>query len=154
MSANCVVADIRIEIAEMLRDSNLDGQVSIFAHEVGDKPLPHVVIVPFPGENYIEYHGTFGPNRNMTINLIARVVYPMGGSIESGDIALDRFLSSGTLEDASVVDALAFTGALPSGAAFTVYAASVGNHLYGEFGENRIATVSAEIPLLVQIRRS
>ena len=147
-----VLAEIRAEIADMLRDSNLDGQLSIFAHIPGDMPLPHVVIVP--RKDYVQYHGTFGPNRNMTVNLIARVVYPIGGSIESGDIALDGFLSSGTTEDRSVVDALAFTGVLPGGDAFTVYAGDVDEHLYGEFGENRIATVSAEIPLLVQIRRS
>jgi|GEM_PF-5253820 len=147
-----VLAEIRAEIADMLRDSSLDGQLSVFAHVPGEMPLPHVVIVP--GENYVEYHGTFGPNRNMTVNLVARVVYPIGGSIESGDIALDGFLSSGTTETRSVVDALAFTGVLPGGDSFTVHAGGVENHLYGEFGENRYATVSAEIPLLVQIYRS
>jgi len=137
----------------MLRDSNLDGQLSIFAHVPGDMPLPHVVIVP-RAENYVEYHGTFGPNRNMVVNLIARVVYPIGGSIESGDIALDGFLSSGSTEDRSVADALAFTGVLPNGDAFTIGVGDVTNHLYGEFGEARVSTVSAEIPLLVQIYRS
>jgi len=147
-----VLAEIRAEIADMLRDSNLDGQLSIFAHIPGDMPLPHVVIVP--ASDYVEYHGTFGPKRNMTVNLIARIVYPIGGSIESGDIALDGFLSSGTTEDRSVVDALASNGVLPNGDSFSIYAGEVTNHLYGEFGENRIATVSAEIPLLVQIYRS
>ena len=147
-----VLAEIRAEIANMLRDSNLDGQLSIFAHVPGDMPLPHVVIVP--RKDYVQYHGTFGPNRNMTVNLIARVVYPIGGSIESGDIALDGFLSSGTTEDRSVVDALAFTGVLPNGDAFTIGVGDVDEHLYGEFGENRVATVSAEIPLTIQIYRS
>jgi len=146
-----VLAEIRVAVADMLRDSSLDGQINILSHVVGDMPLPHVVIVPAEGK-YIDYHGTFGPTCNMTIRLVARVVYPIGGSAESGDIALDGFLSSGTTETLSVVDALAGDGVLPDGRAFTLHAADVDNHLYGQLGTE--STVSAEIPLLVQIYRS
>lgn len=149
------LSDIRNAVADRIRASGIDSTVNVFAYPPDNPPLPAVLVMP-SSDTYIEYHNTNGPVRLQTVRLVARVIVPVGGSMESAQEALDGLLSSGASEGVSIADAI-------TGNDFTLNGTVVGYALAGDaenwaMGElTRAQTtpvVACDIPVTVGLNRS
>lgn len=147
------LSDIRNAVADRIRESGIDSSVNVFAYPPDNPALPAVLIMP-AGDRYIEYHNTFGPVRVQTTRLIARVIVPVGGSMESAQEKLDELLSSGTGEDVSIADAV--TGVATVGSAtYDLLAGSAENWAMGELIRAQTTPVVAcDLPIQVILKRS
>jgi hypothetical protein len=148
------LSDIRHAVANRIKASGIDAAVNVFAYPPKDFPLPAVLIIP-AGETYEEFHGTFGELRLQTVNLIARIIVPEGGSPQSAGELMDEYLSSGTSQDSSLADAI--TGAnvtIGSGTA-DIFAANSENWSMGDLVRSQTTpVVSCDIPVVVRVKRS
>jgi hypothetical protein len=146
------LSDIRNAVADRII-AGIDGSVNVFAYPPRDYPLPAALILP-SGDNYIEYHGTFGALRLQTVNLTVRIIVPEGGSPQSAGEILDGYLSSGTAESSSLADTITGTVAVGSATA-DMFAELAENWQMGELTQSAVTpVVSCDIPVRVALKRS
>jgi hypothetical protein len=148
------LSDIREAVADRVRAAGINSTVNVFAYPPLDFPLPAVIVVP-SGDNYIEFHGTFGALRLQTVNLIVKVLVPQGGSMQSGDAFLDELLSSGTGEGSSLADAITGNDVTIGSGIASIFAERADNWAMGELVRNTTTPVlSCDIPVRVAMKRS
>ena len=101
MSGGLILKPIRVALAETI------GSVGVNAYwcEVESPEPPSVTVVPDPGEKYIDYWGTFGPDGQADVMLQPRI--QLAGQ-DGPAIAeqLDRLLSAGQNAQQSIIDAI------------------------------------------------
>lgn len=145
---------IREAVADRIRASGIDSTVNVFAYPTESPKLPAVVIFP-ASDTYVEYHNTFGPVRVQTAYLIARVIVPVGGSMQSAQEFLDELLSSGTGEDVSIADAITGNNVTIAGTAGYMFAGAAQNWAMGEIAlAQTTSAVACDIPVTVGLNRS
>lgn len=93
---------IRVALATQI-SANLARGTSVHPYDPGDHTQPAVVIRA--ADDYIAYFGTMGPNGVSDILLDVDVEVAAAQSA-SAYIAMDDYLSAGTGNDSSVVDAI------------------------------------------------
>jgi len=148
------LSDIKHALADRITASGLDSSVNVFAYPPKDYPLPAVLVLDREGDDYVEYHGTFGALRLQTVNLIVRIIVPEGGSPQSAGERLDEYLSSGTTETSSLADAITGTATVGSVTA-DLFAATAGNRQSGDLiRAQSTPVVSCDIPVRVALKRS
>lgn len=76
---------------------------SVFAYDPGDSTYPRIVVNP--ASSYVAYFGTMGPNGIADI-LLDVVIEVAVTQLASAGIAMDDYLSAGTGNTSSVVDAI------------------------------------------------
>jgi len=149
-----LLSDVREMVAQRVRDAGIDSAATVHAYPPKDYQLPAVLVLPASGD-YVEYHGTFGDHRLMTVNLIVRVMVPEGGSPQSGAQYLDDFLSSGTDQDLGLADGISGTSVDINGADTDIYVSSAVGFTAGELVRSATTPVySADLPVTVRINRS
>ena len=145
---------IREAVADRIRASGIDSSVNVFAYPPDNPSLPAVILMPST-DTYVEYHNTFGPVRLQTVNLIARVIVPVGGSAQSAQQFLDELLSSGTGEDVSIADAITGNNVTIGTGVGYMLAGDAENWAMGELVRAQTTpVVAADIPVTVGLNRS
>jgi hypothetical protein len=148
------LSDIRNAVADRIKASGIDSSVNVFAYPPDNPPLPAVLIMP-ASDTYIEYHNTFGPVRVQSVSLVARVIVPVGGSVESAQEKLDELLSSGTGEDVSIADAVTGNDVTIGSGVGAMVAGRAENWAMGELVRAQTTPVVAcDIPVTVTLKRS
>jgi len=148
------LSDIRNAVADRITASGLDSSVNVFAYPPKDYLLPAVLVLP-SGDNYIEYHGTFGSLRLQTVNLIVRIIVPEGGSPQSAGELMDEYLSSGTSQTSSLADAITGSNVTVGSGTADLFAELAENWTTGELVRAQTTpVVSCDIPVRVALKRS
>jgi len=148
------LSEIREAVADRIRASGIDSTVNVFAYPPDNPQLPAVVIYP-ASDPYVEYHNTFGPVRLQTVHLIAQVIVPVGGSMQSAQEFMDELLSSGSGEDVSIADAVTGNNVTIGAGVGYMLAGDVENWRMGELTKNQTTpVVAADIPVTVGLNRS
>jgi hypothetical protein len=94
------LATIRSAIKAQL-EANLERQTNVYAYPVPRPVAPYVALVM---DQVPDYEGTFGPDGVCMCRF--RLVIDPGGADDSSVMRLDDFLSVGTGNGSSVIDAL------------------------------------------------
>lgn len=97
------IGDIREALRAQL-DANTSADISVHAYPVGDYTTP-AVTVGFPTDDYVDYFVSFG-SAGLARVRFTLLLEPGGLNREGAGEELDKFLSAGTGNDYSVVDAL------------------------------------------------
>ena len=97
------LGDIRNALAATIT-AGVDRQTNVYAYAVGDPKLPAITIEPDSGD-YVDYWLTFGSAGLAAVRLVL-VLEPGGNDPVSAGIALDDYLSAGTGNGSSVIDAV------------------------------------------------
>jgi hypothetical protein len=148
-----LLADVRRAVAA--RIEQFDGTLNVFAYPPTNYTGPAVLILPATDGTYVSFHGTFGPNRLMEINLVARVIVPEGQSIQSAQEVLDDLLSSGDTEDRSLADAISGAAVTIGSEAADIFVSSADDFAVGELAlAATTPVVSCDLPVIVRIHRS
>lgn len=95
------LADIREALADQIR-SNVDRQITVATYPT-DVPPPSVMLEA--DNDYVDYWLSFGSSGVAAVRFVL-VVEPGGTDPKSAAIALDDFLSAGTGNGSSLVDAV------------------------------------------------
>ena len=99
------ISEIREALADQIRN-NLTRDTKVYAYPIGEVPGPAVHIFPSGNGEYVDYWQTFGPEG---LALVAfDVIVDPGGQDSMADAArrLDDYLSCGTGNGSSVIDAI------------------------------------------------
>ena len=96
------ISEIRTALAEQIRN-NIERDTNVYAHPQGDYQYPAITVDFAP--DYLDYWETFGPNGIAAVRFVLRIE-PAGTLLESSAIALDDYLSCGTGNGSSVIDAV------------------------------------------------
>ena len=97
------LGDIRNALAATIT-AGVDRQTNVYAYPVGDPKLPCITIEPDSGD-YVDYWLTFGAAGLAAVRMVL-VLEPGGNDPVSAGIALDDYLSAGTGNGSSVIDAV------------------------------------------------
>ena len=97
------LGDIRNALAATITNG-VDRQTNVYPYPVGDPKLPCITIEPDTGD-YVDYWLTFGSAGLAAVRLVL-VLEPGGNDPVSAAIALDDYLSAGTGNGSSVIDAV------------------------------------------------
>lgn len=97
------LGDIRNALAATIT-AGVDRQTNVYPYGVGDPKLPCITIEPDSGD-YVDYWLTFGSAGLAAVRLVL-VLEPGGNDPVSAGIALDDYLSAGTGNGSSVIDAV------------------------------------------------
>jgi hypothetical protein len=151
-----LLSDVREVIAERIKATGLDSEITVNAYEPDAPAVPCVNLIPSDSDAYVSYHGTFGDARLVTINLVARVIIPKKQSAKSAAARLDEFLSTGESEGMSIADLITANDVPVGDGLASIYVATAENFINGVLdpeGE-RIGIVTCDLPITVQINRS
>lgn len=97
------LGEIRNALATTIADG-IDRQTNVYAYPVGDPKLPCITIEPDSGD-YVDYWLSFGAAGLSAVRLVL-LLEPGGNDPVSAGIALDDYLSAGTGNGSSVIDAV------------------------------------------------
>lgn len=97
------LGDIRNALAATIT-AGVDRQTNVYPYPVGDPKLPCITIEPDSGD-YVDYWLSFGSAGLAAVRLVL-VLEPGGNDPVSAGIALDDYLSAGTGNGSSVIDAV------------------------------------------------
>jgi hypothetical protein len=97
------LGDIRNALAATITNG-VSRQTNVYAYPVGDPKFPAITIEPDSGD-YVDYWLTFGAAGLAAVRLVL-VLEPGGNDPVSAGIALDDYLSAGTGNGSSVIDAV------------------------------------------------
>lgn len=92
---------IRVALATQI-SANVARQPSVFAYDPENRSGHNIVIKP--AADYVAYFGTMGPNG--TADILLEIDIEVPGRLADSQIAMDDYLSAGTGNDSSVVDAI------------------------------------------------
>lgn len=95
--------DIREALAQTIT-AGISRQTNVYPYGVGDPKFPAITIEPDSGD-YVDYWLTFGSAGLAAVRLVL-VLEPGGNDPVSAGIALDDYLSAGTGNGSSVIDAV------------------------------------------------
>lgn len=97
------LTEIREALAATIR-AGIDRQTNVYAYPVGDPKLPCITVEPDTGD-YVDYWVSFGAGGLAAVRL-ALVLEPGGNDPVSAGMRLDDYLSAGTGNGSSVIDAV------------------------------------------------
>ena len=101
--AGLILADIHNALADQIR-VGIDRQTNVYPFPNGSYNTPAVTVHSDPS-GYISYWGTFGPNGDADILLRLKIEVD-AADVESMCIKIADYLSVGTGNDSSIVDAV------------------------------------------------
>ena len=102
MSGGLTLREIREALASTIRDG-VERETTVLAYRAVSSSFPLIVLEP-DGGDYVDYWQSFGSSGIAVVRL--SVVIVPGRADESARIRLDDFLSAGTGNGSSVVDAV------------------------------------------------
>jgi hypothetical protein len=147
------LSEVREAIATTIRNAGWSRGFNVYAYEPTTPQHPSVVI-SLANDDPIDWNGTYGAQRMTEVRLRARILIPVGSSLETALRILDDVLSQGSGEGSSFADTFYADPTL--GGLGAIRALTVTNVGVLERAEDGVQAtlVGADVPLTVNIYRS